>query len=70
MQGSLKTLVLVKQILDKIQVKPEDAQSDDIIDIDFTGEEFELLSKMIHLLDQSQKLNLDSLSLVQKILNK
>lgn len=70
MQGNLKTLALVQQILDKIKIEPKEAKCQDIVDLDFNDEEFGLIDEMIHILDQAQKLNLDSLSLVQKILNR
>ena len=68
-QGNLNTLLMTQRILNKIQIEPGDAESDEVIDIDFDDEEIKFISEMIAVLDQSQKLNLSCLPLIQKILN-
>ena len=68
-QGSIETLEQVQQILDKIKIVPEDAQSIEDIEIDFDNNEIFFLKEMIKVLSQLQKLTLPSLSLVKKILN-
>jgi len=59
-QGNIKTLELVQKILDKTEADSEELEFDD--------QEVELIKKMVHYLDQNQKINLSSLSLIQKIL--
>ena len=68
-QGSLKTLELVEQILVKADIQGKDAESDDIVKIEFTDEEIDFLLQMIQVLDQAQKLSFPSLSFVKKIMN-
>ena len=63
-QGNLKTLELVQQILDKVNKNEEKDGK-----IEFLEAEFEFICQMIDVLNQAQKLTLSSLSLVHKILN-
>lgn len=65
-QGNLSVLESVQRILDKI---PEDCQGDSI-SIDFSKDDILFLCQMIDILDQACKINLDSFSLVKKILKK
>ena len=62
-QGNLKTLEFVQQILDKTNITTGNGM------IDFSEDEFDFICKMIDILNESQKLNLSCLSLVKKILN-
>lgn len=64
-QGSLSTLKLVKSIIDKIKIDTND-ESDKTIE--FEQIESELLYNSIMFLDSQQKLNFQSLSLINKIL--
>jgi hypothetical protein len=68
-QGSLKTLELAEGILKRINIQPEDAEDGFIYDIDLKIEEISFLQEMIKILDKSQKLHLQSLPVVRKILN-
>jgi hypothetical protein len=67
-QGSLLSLERADKILKKIDVKAEDAESEEIYEIEFTAEEIQFISEMIAILDQAQKLNLQMLPLIRKIL--
>jgi len=68
-QGDLKTLESVKQILDKLNIKEEDCDDENIRDIELTNPEIIFLENMIQVLSQAKKLNLHGLSLFHKILN-
>lgn len=68
-QGSLKTLEQVESIMKKINLRPEDAESEIICSLDLTPEELGFLREMIGVLDQSQKISLQMLPVVRKILN-
>lgn len=57
--GSLETIELVKSILEKI----------DVGIVEFTEEEFFLLRKSINTLDAQEKLPLQCLSLIRKIVH-
>ena len=64
-QGSLETLELVQSIMNKLdKVNEMDVKHK----IDFEAKEIKLLKEMITFLDQNQKLNIQSLSLIHKIL--
>lgn len=66
-QGSLRTLELVEKILDKVKIS--DVQNiDSNKKIDFDKNESGIMVDMIHFLDQNQQLNIQSLSLIHKIL--
>ena len=64
-QGSIKTLEFVQNILDKINDVND--VKDDLV-IDFDREEIDFMINMIHVFDKNQQLNLSSLSLIKKIL--
>ena len=67
-QGSLSTLEQVENILNKLNIKAEDATSEAIETVDLTGNEIQFLIEMIEILDKAQKLSLPSMSLIRKIL--
>jgi len=67
-QGSLQTLETVQEILDIIKIKPEDAESDMIEEIELSDAHISFLKNMISVLDQSQKLSLRCLPIIRKIL--
>jgi len=67
-QGSLSTLEQVENILNKLNIKAEDATSEAIETVDLTGKEIQFLIEMIEILDKAQKLSLPSMSLIRKIL--
>lgn len=68
-QGNLKTLELVQQILDKANISEEDRGNEIEREIVFSDEEIIFLRNMIMILDESQKLSFSCLSLIKKILN-
>jgi len=68
-QGNLKTLESVQQILDKANINEEDRGSEIEREIVFSDEEIIFLRNMIMILDESQKLSFSCLSLIKKILN-
>ena len=68
-QGSLKTLEQVESILQKINLRPEDAESEMIYFLELAPEELGFLREMIGVLDQAQKISLQMLPVVRKILN-
>jgi hypothetical protein len=67
-QGSLKTLEQVEEILKRINITAEDAGSNEIVEIQFSDEEINFICDMIKVLDQAQKLNLEILPLIRKFL--
>jgi hypothetical protein len=67
-QGSLKTLELVDNILKKIKIN-EIKDNNAIEDIDFNEDEINFLIQSIKYLDQNNKLTYSSLTLVKKVLN-
>lgn len=69
-QGNLKTLELVQQILNKLSITENDQLSDEIVTIEFEEEELNFIKFSIEVLNQNQKLYLAGLSLVKKILQK
>jgi len=64
-QGSLETLELVQRIITKLDIVND---SDIEHEIDFDVKEIQLLKTVITFLDQNQRLNIKSLSLIHKIL--
>ena len=68
-QGNLETLESAAQILNKANVKEEDADDEKTRDVDFSNEEIHFLREMISLLNQAKKLNINGLSFYHKILN-
>jgi hypothetical protein len=69
-QGNLKTLELVENILDRVKIKEiKDIESDNLLNYEFTKEELTLMIESIKVLDESNKLNFQCLSLVKKILH-
>lgn len=66
-QGNIKTLLLVQQILNKINIELGDEKSLEIIKINFTEEEFLFLNEMIIFLNNNHRLNLKSLPLILKL---
>jgi hypothetical protein len=68
-QGNLAALKMATQIKDKLNVKEEDANDENIREIDFKNEEIKFLKGMINALDQNNGLNIHGLSLYDKILN-
>jgi hypothetical protein len=68
-QGSLQMLEFATQILNKLNIKEEDIENDQLREVDLSIEEIDFLKEMIGVLDQAQKLNIHGLSLYNKILN-
>ena len=65
-QGSIKTLELTEKIWQKCQVNESDLNL--ISEIKFEENEIKFIKDMIKFLDENQKLNFSSLSLIRKIL--
>lgn len=64
-KGSLETLELVNQILQKVNFDENDGN---LKDIELTEKELCFLVEMINLLDSERLLHINSLSLIKKIL--
>lgn len=64
-QGNFKTLETVEKILNKLRVEKADEEEREFV---FSKDEMDLLRQSIHVLDQSNKLNLQSLSTIRKIM--
>lgn len=64
-QGNLKTLELVDKILKKVFIKDEKESEAEFI---FEIEEVQFLQDCIKILDQNNKLNFQSLSVIRKIM--
>jgi hypothetical protein len=54
--------------LNKINIQPGDSENE-IYRVDFSCDEIKFLKEMIAVLDQSQQLSFQTLSVVKKILN-
>lgn len=67
-QGSLLTLRTVEIILEKIDINNV-KDINECLKIDFGKEEISFIKEMINFLDEQKKLNFQSLSLINKILN-
>jgi hypothetical protein len=68
-QGDLKILESAARILNKLNTEEEDADSEQVREIDLSIEEIIFLKEMIKVLDEAKKLNIHGLSLYNKILN-
>ena len=68
-QGSLKTLELVDEILKAVKIDDIKAIDSFSKEIEFKDEHIQLIQNMIDILDKNQTLNFQSLSLVKKFLN-
>ncbi len=64
-QGNFKTLETVEKILNKLRVETADEEEREFV---FSKDEMDLLRQSIHVLDQSNKLNLQSLPTIRKIM--
>jgi hypothetical protein len=63
-QGNLKTLELVDNILKKLNITEEEGEREFIFEI----EEVQFLQDCIKILDQNNKLSFQSLSVIRKIM--
>jgi len=63
-QGNLKTLELVDNILKKLNITEEEGEREFIFEI----EEIQFLQDCIKILDQNNKLSFQSLSVIRKIM--
>jgi len=66
--SDLKTLETAIQILNKLNIKEEDRENEEIRKVDFSEDEIDFLKGCIRFLDSVKKLNIDGLSLYNKIL--
>lgn len=64
-QGNFKTLEMVEKILAKLRIEKTDEEDKEFV---FSGDEIELLKQSISILDQANKLNLQSLPTIRKIM--
>ena len=64
-QGNLKTLEMVEKILAKLRIEKTDEEDKEFV---FSRDEIELLKQSISILDQANKLNLQSLPTIRKIM--
>lgn len=64
-QGNLQTLELVEKILAKLRIEKTDEEDKEFV---FSRDEIELLKQSISILDQANKLNLQSLPTIRKIM--
>jgi hypothetical protein len=64
-QGNLKSLELVDSITNKLKIKDEKENEREFI---FEIEEIQFLQDCIKILDQNNKLNFQSLSVIRKIM--
>ena len=64
-QGNFKTLEMVEKILAKLRIEKTDEEEREFV---FSKDEMDLLRQSIHVLDQSNKLNLQSLPTIRKIM--
>lgn len=68
-QGSLKILELTNGIIEKVKIiDRKEIEENKICSIDFNNDEIDFLNQNIKILDESNKLNLQSLTLIKKIL--
>jgi hypothetical protein len=69
-QGNLKTLELVNSIVEKVKVKDaKEIDGNRKFVIDLSDDEIDFLNQNIKILDESNKLNFQSYSLIKKIIN-
>lgn len=64
-QGNFKTLEMVEKILSKLRIEKTDEEDKEFV---FSRDEIELLKQSISILDQANKLNLQSLPTIRKIM--
>lgn len=64
-QGNFKTLEMVEKILAKLRIEKTDEEDKEFV---FSRDEIELLKQSIAILDQANKLNLQSLPTIRKIM--
>ena len=66
--SDLKTLQTAMQILNKLNIKETDQNDENIREVDFSEDDIGFLKGCIQFLDSIKKLNIEGLSLYNKIL--
>ena len=68
-QGDLKTLGLVENILNKLKITDKNDFNGDPKEFDFFSKEIDLIKNYISFLDENKAIKLESLPVIRKILN-